>query len=205
MLPLLLALALQTAVPRPVDPCAFDKPALMALTPDRFDQDMEGGWRPIGSRPGCEAAAATLLHDYREAHRSSLTEAELHISYWHEGQMRAYAGETRGAVPFLLAGVSPHGLNDFEDYALGTAAFLLRDRPALASARARLAALPQPADWGETQAEFRKKFGSAPSWPPNLNVLDGLLACFEKPYAKAYAPPCNTGGFRVTKPLAPKP
>ncbi len=28
------------------------------------------------------------------------------------------------------------------------------------------------------------------AWPPNLNVVDGLIACFGKSYEQAYGRPC---------------
>jgi hypothetical protein len=30
------------------------------------------------------------------------------------------------------------------------------------------------------------------SWPPNLDVVDGLSACFNLPYAEAYGAACRT-------------
>ena len=198
---------LAAAPPAAVDACIYDRAALLALTPDKFDQDIGGGWRPLADRPACRRAAAELLHDYREAHRPTLKAGDLHISYWHEGQIRAGLGESQAAVPLLLAGVNPQGSDsfDFADYAIGTVAFLQRDRPALQAARDRLAKLPEPAGWPATQARFRAKFGSSPAWPPNLNVLDGLLACFDQPYAQAYAPPCTGGGMKVVRPDPPRP
>jgi hypothetical protein len=77
----------------------------------------------------------------------------------------------------------------FADYALGTVAFLQRDKPALLSARARLAAMPKPPVWIETASgviDGERVFFSTP-WPPNLNVLDGLLECFDRPYSEAYS------------------
>ena len=191
LLTLVLLSSITPAGPSVTEACAYDQAAIMALTPDAFDQDLKGGWRPLADKAQCRKAAADLLRSYREAHRATMTAGEVHISYWHEGQMRAEAGDNREAASLLLAGVDPGGEFGFEDYALGTVAFLLHDRPALLSARARLAVLPQPADWAQTQATVRAKAGFAPGWPPNLDVLDGLLACFDKPYAQAYLEPCR--------------
>jgi hypothetical protein len=64
-----------------------------------------------------------------------------------------------------------------------TIAFLRGDRPALLAARTALAALPRPADFAPRDVQGRPV---AMNWPPNLNVVDGLLACFGRPYAEAY-------------------
>ena len=184
-------LALLAALAAAPDTCAVDRTAMFALPAEAFDQDMSGGWRPLARRAACRTAAADLIRDYRETNRAKLKSSDLHLSYWHEGQLRAMAGEERTAVPLLLAGVASPDINDFTDYALGSVAFLLRDRAALESARARLAKLPRPADWASTQAAFKAKFSFEPSWPPNLDALDGLLACFDRPYAEAYSATCR--------------
>jgi hypothetical protein len=187
------AIALQTASPAPPPvpaapgACIYDRDALLALSPDAFDQDLSGGWRTLEEKPGCEEAAADLLADWREAHRSALKIGDLHINYWHEGQLRAGLGQTQRAIRLLMAGVNPEVDGDgFQDYALGTVAFLNGDRAGLQSARDRLAATPEPENWAETTAAFREKYGVQIKWPMNLDVLDGLIACFGKTYDEAY-------------------
>lgn len=186
------AALLQTAAPAPAtvapDACAYDREAMMALSPDAFDQDLSGGWRALEEKPGCTEAAANLLRDWREAHRAELKIGDLHINYWHEGQLRAgLDGQTERAVRLLLAGVNPQVEGDgFQDYALGTVAFLNGDRAGLEAARARLAATPEPENWAEATASFREKYGVQIKWPMNLEVLDGLIACFGKGYDEAY-------------------
>lgn len=167
------------------DPCAYDRAAMLALTPDAFDQDVEGGWRTLSYKPGCRAAAADLLEAYRKAHWGTMTPGDLHTNYWHEGQERASLEQRSRAKPLLLAGVDPSD-NAFAEYALGTVAFLDNDRAALQAARDRLAAIPAPADWPEVVADFRKRFGVEVKWPMNLNVLDHMLACFGRSYDEAY-------------------
>lgn len=187
-------LSLLTATPPPSPGCAYDSPALQAMSPDAFDQDLKGGWRALSNRK-CYLEAAIVIRDYREANLSKLRSFQISILYWHEGQARALAGQSEAAVPLLMAGVYPYNPQDFADYALGSVAFLQHDLQALKAARERLASLAKPADW---QAESTlhvtvggvKMSGVLP-WPPNLNVLDGLIACFGKPYAEAYTPPCT--------------
>ncbi len=183
MLALMLAATIAAA---PAD-CAYDKAAMLALPAEKFDQDFKGGWRPLADKVECRPQAAQLLADYRSANWAKLKPGELHINYWHEGQVRALTGQTREAAPLLLAGVDPDGDDiDFTDYALGTVAFLKHDRAALLSARARLAAIPKPAWFDGSLKEAKAVLGYTPAWPVNLDVLDGLITCFDKPYAKAY-------------------
>ena len=69
---------------------------------------------------------------------------------------------------------------------MGTVAFLNGDRAGLEAARARLAATPEPDNWAEVTASFREKYNVQIKWPMNLDVLDGLIACFGKSYDEAY-------------------
>ena len=51
------ALALASSPPAAAA-CAVDEKSLLQLAPDKFDQDLDGGWRPLEQKAGCEAAAA---------------------------------------------------------------------------------------------------------------------------------------------------
>jgi len=166
--------------------CAYDRATMLALTPEKFDQDKQGGWRPLAAKPSCRAAAVELLAAYRKAHWRELAPWQLHISYWHEGQIRALMGQNTEAVPLLLAGVDPAQAIDPADYALGTVAFLQHDLEALRAARGRMAAQPRPAWFDKVAAEMQAREHVTPQWPPNLDVLDGLIACFDKTYDEAY-------------------
>lgn len=190
---LALALALTVHMKAPSTPCAYDKAAMLALPPDRFDQDKDGGWRSLANKQHCYKAAADLLATYRRANWSKLGPNELHINYFHEGQMRAFAGDYPSAIKMMLAGENPEPDigGTFAEYIIGSVAFLNHDHAALTAARARLAKAPPPAEWVKMAADYKTKYGQAPSWPPNLDVLDNLLACFDKPYAKAYDRDCK--------------
>jgi hypothetical protein len=182
------ALLIAAAVAAAPPDCRFDSAAMLALPFDRFDQDMSGGWRSIGAK-GCFAAAADLLRHYRHDH-TPLSEAERAILNWHEGQMRAFAGDYQRAIPALMRGVNDEEATApaFREYALGTVAFLEHDREALVSARARLAAMPKPEGWSETHVVTMngKPVTLSFAWPMNLSVLDALIKCFDRPYSEAY-------------------
>ncbi len=196
-------LLLASVAARAADDCSHDRQAMLALDEAAFDQDVGnggGGWRAIGNRPGCEAAAADLLAAYRQRHPDAGS-----LLAWHEGQMRAMAGQTARAVPLLdsarkPAEQDPAGWNPYVD---ATLAFLKHDQAALRTARARLAAVPYPQGDGMPPLEDGYlTFPAAPGqpamrmrWPINLDVVDGLLACFDKPYAEAYGPACRAGAI----------
>lgn len=166
--------------------CTVDVDAMMALSPAAFDQDLTGGWRPLADRKECQKAAADLITMYISRNWALLNQRSLHILYWHVGQMEAMAGDTRKAIAFLMAGAGPSDRSTaigFPDYALGTIAFLNDDLAGLTAARERLAAVPRPEPLEP---------GGQQGWPPNLDVLDGLIRCFGSSYADAYGSRCRT-------------
>ena len=185
MFAFLLAAAV-TAAP-PVNPCAYDRDGLLALDQNAFDQDLKGGWRVLAENPHCYVAAADLIRDYREAHHSTDF-----ILFWHEGQMRADAGQSEAAIGLFEKSRKAKDLIGWNFYVDGTVAFLRHDRAQLQAARDKLAALPKPADWPPTGPDG-KPFNF--KWPLNLNVLDGFLACFNRSYKEAY------GSSTCTEPM----
>lgn len=178
-----------TAAIAPPD-CTYDAAKLLSLPYEQFDQDLTGGWRALQYK-GCTNAAAEILRRYRNEHQPLIDDARSLLA-WHEGQLVAQMGDYPRAIPLLLAGVPVDDTSGFADYALGTVAFLRRDKAELLTARARLAGLPKPANWAEqvTVAVEGKEATFTTPWPMNLNVLDGLIACFDQPYAQAYR--CNS-------------
>lgn len=166
--------------------CAVDEEAMLALSPSAFDQDPKNGWRPLADTEGCQKAAADLIQNYINRNWASLNPRTLHVMYWHLGQMEAMAGDYREAIPFLMAGAGPSDRSriiGFQEYALGTIAFLQGDLEALKAARARLSATPMPEGF-TPDSQHR--------WPLNLDVLDGLIRCFGSSYAQAYGSTCRT-------------
>lgn len=179
--------------------CSVDFVALLALDEAAFDQSPpDGGWRRL-DRPGCHAAAADLIAAWRARHpQASPTVA------WHQGQMLAQAGRHDEAVPVLAGARKPADadLAGWNHYVDATVAFLSDDREALVRAREALAAQPYPdvpdmPPLVDGHMELPTQPGQPPMrmrWPPNLDVVDGLLHCFGRSYGEAYGPACRGGG-----------
>lgn len=195
------------AEPVGVEPCDYDRKAMLQLDPNMFDQDDTLGWRKLGNRTGCKAEAADAIAFYIEVHREELTRQWQMPSFkWHEAQMRAMAGETLRAVQLMRKSVKPEKGPDafkgwteyalpWNEYVKATIAFLERDLDALKKARDRLSASPLPADFAELDRS--QVGGKAPAWPQNLDVVDRLIACFGRPYEEAYGSPnCRAVGQR---------
>jgi len=173
-------------------PCVADRAALMALDYWAFDQGTEGV-RSVMATPGCELAAADLYRDYHAALRARgapvmitlpngeewpMSETgEMSILYWHEGQLRAFAGDGEGAASLFEQSLKTPEVSHYgwDEYVRGSIAFLRGDIQALMAAREAMAGKTAPG-YGDL----------------NLGVLDGLIACFGRSYKEAYgAPECN--------------
>ena len=187
-----------------VEKCIPNADSLLALDFAAFDQDPSGGWRSVGAQTGCEGAIADLIARYRKSKGKSPERAKM--LEWHEAQARAMAGQTDRAIKILQHRPDeekPEGQTYYDEpaalYRDATIAFLENDRPALVAARARLASLPEPPDFTTLKSGFRKKFPTSapPVWPMDLNAVDGLLACFGKPYRQAYASECRPSSRRA--------
>jgi hypothetical protein len=189
----LLSLALAAALGAPPEPskapdCSYDRDAMLTMEPDAFDQDLEGGWRPLADR-GCHREAAELLAAYAALPKAAGNTTIL----WHEGQMRAEAGQYKQAVALMQRTYKPKDTDPgyWNAYVDGTIAFLQRDRAALEKARATLVEIPTPEVLAEAVKNGRYHFTTPAGqevdvpWPPNLEVLDGLLRCFERDYPTA--------------------
>jgi hypothetical protein len=175
--------------------CDVDRARLLALDETQFDQDESGGWRTLAARPGCDLAAADLLRDYRQLHRN-----EAGIMYWHEGQLRAFAGQPQEAIALMERSRKPGAADraGWNPYVDATIAFLRKDRAALDNARLRLAAVPPPTGEGAPrvvdgfiEADFPGGQKRKIRWPINIDVVEGLVHCFDKPYGEAYGNECR--------------
>ncbi|KTE77661.1 hypothetical protein [Sphingopyxis sp. A083] len=177
-------MVLATASPEASPKCSYDLRSTLLLDERAFDQDMNGGWRPLAANE-CYFEAAELIQKWRESHG-----AKDSTLYWHEGQMRASAGQYSQAVSLFEASRHPAdqdrkwGWNLYVD---GSIAFLKGDINALRSARDKLSVLPAP-----PELEDLKDINGNPSrvaWPMNLHVLDAFMRCWGQPYEVAYSCP----------------
>lgn len=168
-------------------PCRYDRAAMLALDLPAFDQTMTGGWRSLEAR-GCGIEAADVIRDWRKRHGA--TGPTDTLLSWHEGQLRADAGQYRQAIALFDSGRHPAaddvkwGWNFYVD---GSIAFLRGDRAALEAARGKLAVLPRPAELEDSVGADGKP--RAVRWPMNLRVLDGFLRCWGQAYKAAYRCP----------------
>jgi hypothetical protein len=172
------------AAAKTVADCSFDKSAMLALDQNKFDQDLNGGWRTVATE-GCEEVAADLIRDWRAKHNANDP-----ILFWHEGQLRASVEQYDAAIALFKqsrkteAEDAGWGWNLYVD---GSIAFVEGDKAALMEARKKLAALPKPPG-----ATNRVDIDGNPieiKWPMNLSVLDGLIRCWGLPYKQAYGCP----------------
>lgn len=180
-----IAVALIAAMPD----CTFDQSAMLALPSRTFDQVEHRGWRALADR-GCDTAAADLIAKYRVAHGDDPLASTMR---WHEGQLRANAGDYMAARPLFAASHNtrpPFNWFGWDDYVDATIAFIDRDRPALLAARARLAATPRPEThpWTDPDGSPIPSPTLAPgaAWPENIAVVDALIRCFDRDYRAAY-------------------
>ena len=182
MIGALLALAIAADAPRtaPQRNCALthsDYLANSALSFDDFDQagTLPSTARKLGNR-GCWKEAAAATADYLM--RGPVpTPSHQRVLLFHLGQQLALAGdESQGAV-FIAATRSPPSEVtsdlDWNDYVLGTWAFLTKDRYLLR--KSRDAVLAAGADGDRI----------------NGGILAALERCFDRPYAVAYDLHCG--------------
>jgi len=160
--------------------------ASLALSFKQFDQQQGSGWRPLYASK-CYMEAALLLKEYVKRHPH--TAQEQYMLPFHTGQLLALAGEHAEAIGWMEKGYSsdkfdPINWNAFVD---ANVAFLKHDFQALLKQRALINQEPPMADRpGVPKWAVGKKM--------NLDVVDGFIACFEKPYDVAYGDECRRQG-----------
>jgi hypothetical protein len=172
------------------DRCAYDAQAMVALDEREFNSTPDMGWRVLADTPGCEGAAANLIAIYRQEHPNIEDQVGL---LHHEAQMRAASRQTEAAISLLREVRALETAPEMLAYRDAEIAFLSNDREALVAARERLASLPEPPGFAAAVERFRNNYPSfpPPSWPANLDVVDGLIACFGRSYAEAYGIACR--------------
>lgn len=165
-----------------------ERERLLNLDEKAFDQDTSGGgWRAIASKTGCEIAAADLIRDYRERHGLKKT-----IIFWHEGQMRAVGNDYTAAIRLFEKSRKPKDQNvaGWNEYVDASIAFLEKDKLALLQARKALSEVEVSPGFDVKDGVFEIPNSSGEPvkmrWPPNIDVVDGLIKCFEKSYRDAY-------------------
>jgi len=170
--------------------CPEADAGMLALPLHDFDQT-EHGWRSLDGE-GCERLAAEAIRRYREVNAEALG-AHADTLLWHEAQLRAAAGETEAAIGLMLRSREQES-DATQPYTDATIAFLRRDREALLAARERLVSLPVPETFARAAARYAETYPDLPplNWPLNLDVVDGLIACFDQPYREAYS--CDAQG-----------
>lgn len=166
----------------------------LRMSPEDFNQSPQG-WRSIGNaKQGCDIAAADLI----AAYHADLLKQAAGIE-WHEAQGRAWGGQSAQALELFKRGLTyelslPEDRRSYPNIykAEATVAFMENDRTRLQKARDNLAALPMPQGMAEGVAKFKANYPNnpAPTWPPNLDAVEGLIRCFGQPYAKAWT--CRT-------------
>ncbi len=139
-----------------------------------FDQTPGKGWRKQGENLGCYLKAAKMIDEYAAANQHRLTEDQHRILKWHAGQMYAFADRYGLARERFSRSLWLHEPKDtpvlWNDYVLATIAFLDRDFPELVNCRQKI-------------SEGQKMDGRI----PNLDVVDGLIRCFDRSYKEAYS------------------
>jgi len=170
--------------------CVYDSRAMLALNEHEFNSTPDMGWRVLGNTPGCEGVAADLIATYRQEHPGIDDQVGL---LHHEAQMRAASGQTEAAISLLREVRALESTPEMLAYRDAEIAFLSNDRGSLIAARERLATLPEPAGFAAAVERFRTSYPNflPPRWPTNLDVVDGLIACFGRPYAEAYGLACR--------------
>ena len=148
----------------------------LTLDYQAFDQDMKGGWRPVGMQ-GSEIEAAKLLEEYLTRHAEKLEPCQHRTLRWHAGQMQAFAGETTAALGHFRKSYESREVDRqaplrWNAYVRATIAFLQGDLKTLKACREAMQRGPQDPTWVT----------------PNRAIVDRFIAGFgSKSYREAYS------------------
>ena len=169
-----------------LDPCTITGSNTLDMSFEEFDSG-ETGWRRWGEN-GCEREGASIIMNYRNRHASRLDPSQVSLLDWHAGQLFASAGDYGFAIERLLL-VQQNTTEPVElEYTLATIAFLRSDSAALLAARERMMAIPEPVSFSRAADRFVATYDlPRPLWPMNIDVVEGLIACFGWSYKKAYS------------------
>ncbi len=140
----------------------------LTLPYSEFDQTHGKGWRLLTDQ-NCDLEAAKLIERYIE--KNAASESSL---IWHIAQARASAGKYRSAIKYAKRSLSTPEKDAktkfrWNDYVLGTIAFLEKDKAALIKHRDVLDA--------EKDSHFGNKM--------NLKLLNSFIHYYDKSYKYA--------------------
>ena len=156
---------------------------IVSLPFKEFDQTAGSGWRPFYEE-GCYSVASKLLIRYLTEH-PEIAQQQFILPF-HAGQLLAMAGDYEKALPFLEGGYTDIEMeyvnwNAFVDAHI---AFITRDKKLLMESRDKISKQPgMPNEQGVPEWAIGKKM--------NLDVVDGFINCFNKPFAEAYENDCR--------------
>jgi hypothetical protein len=164
--------------------CHIDKNQNLKKSFKDFDQDLNNGWRKLSNRE-CFLQSAQLIGQYIDKNQKTLNNSQIQMLKWHQAQNYANIPDYSSARQILLQ--LKYDDEVFEAYRKATIAFLENDFATLKSARYELSIIPRPDGFDQEARVFKEKYNKAIIWPPNLDVVDGLIKCFDKPYKIAYS------------------
>lgn len=157
-----------------LSPLSLAQPSLpreLELGYPAFDQQPGQGWRKIADE-GRYLDAAALIERYLVQPRVLEDWQRVNLRF-HAAQLYAFAGQNEPALAHLrvalLRDEPPNSPIRWNAYVQATMAFLERDRKKLAELR-------------EVIADGPRLLGGV----PNLDVVERLLKCFDRPYSVAY-------------------
>ena len=160
--------------------CEFDPAYFASQDYETFNASAEG-WQSL-ALIDCYGAAADAIASWYEAYAASLEASQLRTLTWNAGLMRAADGDYASAIFLFQQTFPPLGEDAPQHYyTYGVIAFLERDRDGLARIRDAMASMPAPPGGASEHAE----------WPPHLSSVDGLLRCFDSPFAFAIVGACG--------------
>lgn len=151
-----------------------------------FDQNPGDGWRPYYASK-CYEEAAELLKGCMARHPERAKEH--HMLAFHAGQMLSMFGEYDTAVELMRQAYSTRrsAFIDWNAFVDANIAFLEKDYETLLRMRERISQQPvMTEEKGIPDWAIGKKM--------NLDVVDGLIACFDEPYVVAYQDECRAKG-----------
>ena len=166
---------------------AAEQARLLALPYAAFDQDGAGGWRPW-FEAGCLADTAALIEAWIAA-QPDIAEAEPEL-HFHAAQVHAFRGDYAAARAHLAHSLYPDRPSarpsEWNAYVRATDAFLARDRATLEEIYAEMGGGPPPPPRSLFDPPPARRHRMA-----NLDIVEGLRACFDRPYREAYGAECR--------------